>query len=257
MSGAVSGTGGFTEQYANGTEIDIVGGADVADETAEYDDLIDDIADKSAYWATLYPNGVVVPALMASPENPGKNVIIFEAGDDNCLQVFHLSKVDFGPGIGVNVKFGESLRGKTILINVASDEANAVTIDKWGDFIDYDNVGSHLFDPVLKASILWNFYDATHVTLGLGTGGPEMPGSVIVPNGSLDFGWSGHSGRLVVGQDLILESAGCELHNYDFIPPCPLPLPPCTECPEDGTPPVDDRCDCVVGSDQECLPVIY
>ena len=173
----------------------------------------------------------------------GRDVILFKAGDHECLQVFHISEDDFGPDRVINVEFDSSLEGKTILINVDAGDDGDVIINGWGDFIDYDGVGSHGFDPILKARILWNFYNTDgKLMLGTGSGGPEMPGSVIVPHGDVWFGWSGQSGRLVVGGDLVMESVGGELHNYDFNPPCNLPLPcydyPPYDCPvEYGTAP--------------------
>jgi hypothetical protein len=35
----------------------------------------------------------------------------------------------------------------------------------------------------------------------------------------------GHSGRVIVNGDVIQNNQGSEFHNYEFDPPCDLPLP--------------------------------
>ena len=224
-----------------------------------YLSMFDDLAKKSKYWATLYPNGIVVPALASS----GSNVVTFKAGYDygtydyGCIQVFHIDHFDIGIGSDrvVNIQFDESLKDKTIVINVASRDIygkREVHIPAWGDIIDPYGNGSTNFSPKMKRSILWNFYDADKVVLGEGgLGGPQFPGTILIPDGDLDFYWPGHGGRLIVGGDLYQERWGSEFHNYDFNPPCPLPLPPYYPLP----PSCIDRIDgCPCDYDSDCEP---
>jgi choice-of-anchor A domain-containing protein len=212
-----------------------------------YLDMFDELANKSEYWSTLEPNGIIYPAVQKSYQNPDNdnnpdgNRLIFAAGDDRCLQVFHADRFDLHGLNGIDVEFDPSLAGKTILINVAStynsiSGKKEVLLDNWGKM--YDTSGNEQndrdFQSSTKASILWNFYDADVVFMGPG-GGVQFPGSILIPNGDLYFYWPGHDGRLIVGGDVWQEREGSEFHNYEFDPPvCGLPecLPP-PPCPED------------------------
>jgi choice-of-anchor A domain-containing protein len=212
-------------------------------DTQSYLDMFDELAIKSEYWSTLEPNGIIYPAAQKSYQNPEGNRLIFAAGDDRCLQVFHADRFDLYGLNGINVEFDPSLAGKTILINVAStynskSGKKEVLLDNWGKM--YDTSGKEQndrdFQSSTKASILWNFYDADVVTMGPG-GGVQFPGSILIPNGDLYFYWPGHGGRLIVGGDVWHDRYGSEFHNYEFDPPvCGLPecRPPTTPpCPED------------------------
>ena len=149
-----------------------------------------------------------------------------------------------------DVEFDSSLTGKTILINVASTLNSAtgkkeVTIDNWGKVFDTAGNSNKDILSSFKATLVWNFYDADKVYLGGGTGGPQFPGSLVIPHGDLDFRWPGADGRVIVGGDVWHEGEGSEFHNYELDPPCPLPLPPTVsvppecgeECPPDPTEP--------------------
>ena len=163
-----------------------------------YEAMFADLAAKSEYWATSLPaNGVI------------EGELTFRAGDDECLQVFWFDPSEWDPGYVVDVLIDSSLEDKTILINVAADDET--TIDFFGDF-KFNGLGGFMFPSKIKASILWNFFSASLVTL-TGSGAPEMPGTILIPNGSLNFEWSGHSGRLIVGKDLVQNKAGSEFHK--------------------------------------------
>jgi len=188
--------------------------------------MIRELAAKAFFWATLKPNGIVIPA----KRSPHENEIIFMAGDDEGLQVFHADYDDLrGPGYVVNVRFDESLADKTVLINVRSTTKNGKKVFEnplWGDVIDtYGNVGEH-FNSTMIANTVWNFYDADEVTLGP-QGGPQLPGSIVVPKGNMNYNYPGSSGRVVVAGDLTQDKEGLEFHNFEFDPRWDLPLPPC------------------------------
>ena len=212
-------------------------------DTQKYLDMFDSMAERSEYWAQLYPNGVVTPAL----QHEQQNRIVFSAGDDNCLQVFHVDRFDLYGGNTPDVEFDSSLDGKTILINVASTYSTAsakkeVSIPSWGKVIDPSgNDNKDILSP-FKSSLLWNFYDAEKVTLGGVSGGPQFPGSLLIPNGDLDFRWPGSDGRVIVGGDVWHQSTGSEFHNYEFDPPCALPLPPDLDMPGECTGETEDLC---------------
>jgi len=136
-------------------------------------------------------------------------------------------------------EFDDSLIGKTILFNVAAvDENGGKTVsidniggthDPWGGG-DTRTGNGKTFRPAMYASILWNFHEATEVTLGPGSGF-QFPGSILIPEGNLNMFLPGHNGRLIVGGNVNHYRQGSEFHNYKFNPPVPLPLPPDLECP--------------------------
>jgi choice-of-anchor A domain-containing protein len=212
-------------------------------DTQSYLDMFDELAVKSAYWAQLEPNGILTPALAHSDQNR----LVFSAGDDNCIQVFHADRFDLYGIQGIEVEFDSTLEGNTILINVAST-LNSVTgkrevhIDNWGKIFDTSGGYDRSFKSSTKAGILWNFYDAEVVTLGPGAGA-QFPGSILIPDGDLFFFWPGQDGRTIVGGDVWHEDDGSEFHNYEFDPPCSLPLPPNMEVPNECI--TQDEDDCV------------
>jgi choice-of-anchor A domain-containing protein len=205
-------------------------------DTQYYLDMFDELAVKSAYWAQLEPNGILTPALAHSNQNR----LVFSAGDDNCIQVFHADRFDLYGIQGIEVEFDSSLEGKTILINVASTlnsdtGKREVHIDNWGKMLDTSGGYDRSFKSSTKASILWNFYDAEVVTLGP-EAGAQFPGTILIPKGDLFFFWPGQDGRTIVGGDVWHEDDGSEFHNYEFDPPCALPLPPNMEVPNECLP---------------------
>jgi choice-of-anchor A domain-containing protein len=192
-----------------------------------YEKALTEIRVKSEYWSTLTVNGEYTPYY----NGPNGNTAVFEAGNDDCLQVFHLSNDEFSTlPWGINVKFDQSLDGKTVLINIAADSQGTATVQNLANFFDPYGNGHFEFDSDFTANVMWNFYDANHVDLGAGAdGNGEFQGTLLVPNGSLTMNFAGHSGRVIVGGDLTQDKAGNELHSYEYDPVCPLPLPPCVE----------------------------
>jgi len=174
---------------------------------------LDDLRKKSAYWASLPPNG------NSASYQWGWQ---FSKGNNECVQVMNVEASKLGGGNWVN--FHSSLSGKTIVINVV--DTGAVTINQVQDMVDPSGNRAHAFSPAVTKNILWNFPHATSVTLN---GGAEFQGSILVPNGDLIFKHPGHSGRVIVAGDLTQNYGGSEFHNYQFDPNCPLPLPECDD----------------------------
>ena len=183
-------------------------------DTAQYKELFDTLAIKSAIWSQQTANGDIV--------NAG-NTVILKAGDDSCLQVFYTNDLtcSFGP---CNIRIDDSLNDKTILINYAANDVGGTKLAELKDIGQFiNNLGDYV-SPRVKASILWNFFDAEEVILCGGGGGPQMPGSVLIPNGNLEMKCPGLDGRLIVGGDVLQNRPGSEFHNYEFDPPvCDLP----------------------------------
>jgi choice-of-anchor A domain-containing protein len=191
-----------------------------------YTKALDELKIKSAYWADRPVNGVYTPY----NQGPNGNTAVFKAGNNDCVQVFHLSEDEFDDlPWGIHVQFDANLKDKTVLINYGSDNQKNVKITNLANFFDPSGNGHWEFDSSFTASILWNFYDAEYVDLGGGSDGVgEFQGSILVPNGSLMMQFPGQSGRTIVGLDITQNRGGSEFHSYPFNPPkCNLPLPPC------------------------------
>ena len=197
-------------------------------------DEISLLRQKTDYWKSLEPNGVV---------DYSNNLITLKPGDDNnIVQIFEINCV--GDDI-VGLVFDKKMHHKTIMIKVKCD----------GDFIvprtcfhpldairtDEPICGRDYFPSEITSSTVWVFESESDVVIsGEDT---ELQGSVVKPWGSLTMSIWGHSGRLVVGGDLIIDGNFTELHNYEFDPdsgPLPLgvdidavcdvaPSPPCVE----------------------------
>ena len=193
-----------------------------------YEDALAEIQAKSQFWSQLPANGNYTDYFDNPPE---ENESVFSAGDGECIQVFHLTDELTNQDYGIDIKFDSSLEGKTIIINVKADSGGEVLIQRVGSFYDSEGGGSssHQFNPDFTASILWNFYDAKHVTLGTGVDFGQYQGTILVPNGDLTVRVPGTNGRVIVGGDVTQDFSGGEFHNYEFDPVCPLPLPNCTD----------------------------
>ena len=135
-----------------------------------------------------------------------QNTIVFKAGDDNCLQVFHVDSFDMACPASdgaCDIEFDSSLDDKTVLINVASP----------GGSVSINDIGAMHVNTRTISSILWNFYgDDIDVTLCGGFGGPQFAGSVLIPHGNLEMKCPGLDGRVMVGGNVVQNKAHSEFH---------------------------------------------
>jgi len=188
---------------------------------------------KVKYWNSLQPNGIteVVDGVLYMGAGP----------DNNPVQIFNIRPI--GGNVG-NVVFKKEMLGKTIMIIVEDDGTfNVPTMC----YVPPDHTpgqapvcGVDTFPPSLTASIVWVWPKKGRVQI---VGGEELLGSVVMPKSDLTFQTTGHSGRMIVGGDMIIDGEFSELHNYEFNPaghPLPLgedesqicevaPPPPCNE----------------------------
>lgn len=181
-----------------------------------WDDEITLLRQKTDYWKTLEPNGVI---------EVEDNVMTLKAGpDNNLVQIFEMDLI--GEDI-VGLVYDKHMFGKTIMIKVSGS----------GDFnvppncyhpqdampSDAPICGRDSFPPELTSSTVWVFESESDIEIkGLTS---ELQGSVVKPWGSLTMSVSGQSGRLIVGGDLTIDGEFTELHNYEYDPPSgPLPL---------------------------------
>lgn len=179
-------------------------------------DLFVDLQQKSSYWSSMTPNGIMTLTDLDASEI----TITLEKGNDDCVQVFQLSQMALAKPAKMTIH--PNLAGKTLLINVELAPDGSVTIDKLTNVIDTAGTSGLYFESNTKAAMLWNFGLATSVTLGNGQGGIDFPGTVLVPHGNLNMLLPGQDGRTIVYGNVNQNAPGSQFHNYDFDPPCAL-----------------------------------
>lgn len=149
----------------------------------DIDDVMASISSKSTFYATLTET-----ATTAGGTNGD--------GTSTC-QVFHLSSVP------ANTAFSNIPDGATVIVNVSGTNPSV------------NNFGAAFTDPVGGGNasvfnLLWNFYEATSLTI------PNFRGTVIAPLADVRLTGGNFDGRLFVGGNLEVDGAGHEIHNYAF-----------------------------------------
>jgi len=198
-----------------------------------WDEELHVLKQKVKFWNTLEPNGVaeVVDGVLYMGAGP----------DNNPVQVFNIRPIATDIA---NVVFKKEMIGKTIMIIV--DDAGTFFVPQMC-YVPLDHTtgqapvcGVDTFPSSLTTSIVWVWPKKGQVEI---VGANELMGSVVMPKADLSFSTMGHSGRMVVGGDMILNGEFSELRNYEFKPaghPLPLgedeskiceiaPPPPCNE----------------------------
>ncbi|KAG0030118.1 hypothetical protein BGZ81_003035 [Podila clonocystis] len=139
---------------------------------------------------------------------------IFTGDDTSAIQVFN---VDFdlkGPSGGaLGLKFNRIPSGATVLVNVYGESREISTY-------------AGILQAVLRDRLMWNFPDATSVSLG---GSGQFSGSVLVGQASsmATVSLSGMNGRFFTAGSLThtsITSGDQEIHAYPFngdLPTCP------------------------------------
>lgn len=200
---------------------------------SRWDDELDVLKQKVKYWDTLDANGVAEIIDDALVMGPGP--------DNNPVQIFNIKPITTDIA---SVVFKKEMSGKTIMIIVEDDGTFFVPPMCFMPLDHKPNTapicGVDTFPVDLIASIVWVWPNRGKVEI---VGANELMGSVVMPKADLTFSTSGHSGRMIVGGDFILDGEFSELHNYEFDPashPLPLgddeseicevvPPPPCNE----------------------------
>jgi len=213
--------------YTNG---DFKHNADL--DLSRWDEELDILNQKVKYWDSLDPNGIseVVDGVLNMRAGP----------DNNPVQIFNIQPI----GTDITTVVFKKMIGKTIMIIVDSDGTFFVPPMC---YIPADHApgqapvcGVDTFPPSLTASIVWVWPKNGNVEI---VGANELMGSVVMPKADLTFSTMGHSGRMIVGGNMILDGEFSELRNYEFDPaghPLPLsedeskiceiaPPPPCNE----------------------------
>ena len=183
---------------------------------SEYEETIDELRAKSAYWASL-------PTTQGATTSISSQAFNIECSDDDVdvVQVFNVDASSLeGQGYSSYV-FNEHCSDKTILLNVQGGGSVTFTTKhiKWTKDGQVQVGGWANFPSCMNSAILWNFPNAIDVHIN---GSDEVQGSLLV-TGNLDFQTSGQSGRTMVLGDLTQNAWGSEFHSFDFNPPTPLP----------------------------------
>jgi len=181
-----------------------------------WEDEITLLRQKTQYWKTVEANG--------STNKDENDSLHFRASSDNSpVQIFKIQPIDMSI---TAVIFHKNLHGKTILIIVEGEGVFKVppmcfhpkdATPNQQAICDYT-----AFPTALTASIAWLFPTENSITMD---GNAEHQGSIIKPWGDMTVKMNGHSGRLIIGGDLIMDGDFTELHNYEYHPTNrPLPL---------------------------------
>lgn len=119
----------------------------------------------------------------------------------------------------VTLNFAKIPLGTVIVINVSGAAATITTQSTMIDekLVNPTATGDNIFST-LTQSIMWNFVDATEVTM---LGGNQLPGSIMVPTAGSHTAIKTHTnGRVYVAGDLTQGGAGApsgqEFHAYPF-----------------------------------------
>ncbi|WP_119697942.1 choice-of-anchor A family protein [Microbacterium halotolerans] len=176
-------------------------GLGAAAAVAPYADFSTDIADASSRLGELGSNAATTVL---------GNTITFTGVPGEDLQVFDITAADLSTG--AELHFDDIPENAAILVNVVGGQAELSPY-----WMGFD--GTRLDDPSgagiggAAARILWNFTDATDVTIG---GSSQVLGSLLAPSGSFDITAS-TNGRVYAGGDITTRGTGNEQHNYPWV----------------------------------------
>lgn len=162
-----------------------------------------------------------------------QGTITVSAITDYCLQsiVVGPREFDFSNTNGHVLRYDASMKGKTIIFNVAADANNYSAVSNLKHTFDPDGNEGDSIDPNFPARVIFNFYDATEVSLGVGgSENGDFIGSVLVPkeNSKLTMAYPRQFGQMIVNGEVIQDAATeTEYHTYIFDTPssgaCSLP----------------------------------
>jgi choice-of-anchor A domain-containing protein len=218
---------------------------------------------KSEYWASgnFKANNVFLTGTVTVDETLKQVVLNGPAAGTGCIVLIDLDGaiLNRGTSTGWKIVFGDKITGaNTVLINVAGTNVVVKGFEVMEDRIDnVTTVSGYNFENSIMTKTLWNFFQATTITIGtpsylctsptcLATGTPddscsfEWQGSILAPLANVDFYIKSHYGRLVVGGKLTVDHPDARFYNYMFKPvgdKCELPKHPTDTCQPVTIPP--------------------
>jgi choice-of-anchor A domain-containing protein len=209
---------------AAGTDLQTSGGVVTENDptaTSAYDGFPTLLQQKSTSYAALATTGTV--------NVTGFSVTLTGDGTSG-TQVLEIPAASLGDGsVTRSLQFLGIPTDAAVIINVTGATAGLF-------FNALLTTGGAVMDPFtdpdfprIATHTLWNFPDATDVTIG---GLAQLPGSILVPSAASTTTISspGTNGRVYVNGDLVHTGDGAEMHNYPFLPEddftCkPIPTP--------------------------------
>ena len=134
-------------------------------------------------------------------------------------QVFDLTSADLAASAASrSIVFDNIPLGTIVVVNVTGQSPRLWANSFWDGATQIipDDTGSTIFSQRTQA-LLWNFVDATDVTLG---DGDQLPGSILIPTpGSTTTILTSINGRFYTEGDVVFGGStqtGLEFHNYPF-----------------------------------------
>ena len=169
------------------------------------------------YYTTLSAQLAALGTAGSTVDLSNPSEVHFVGDNTQSRQVFTVSGADLGTTIGgKDVHFDNMATDAVVVVNVTGTVAEMNTWRFYVDGVelDHDTAANRIFANWAQ-SIVWNFVDATDVTLGVNA---QIPGSILIPtaNSNLDL-QSSVNGRLFVNGDVTFGgggSSGIELHSY-------------------------------------------
>jgi choice-of-anchor A domain-containing protein/uncharacterized repeat protein (TIGR01451 family) len=176
----------------------------------------------STSWGAAAASGTVTAGVTG-----GNNALVL-TGTSASLNVFNLSVSDVaafasGKHLGLNVP-----SGATSIINVPgatptiAGQAWLGSGSSWNQAADGNIKGAY-------AGLVWNFPDATAVTVSYGS---AFPGTILAPNAAVTIASAGHTIGQIVAKSF---SSGYETHLNNFPSSACVPSPPSTPGTSDVT----------------------
>jgi choice-of-anchor A domain-containing protein len=164
------------------------------------------ITERSAQYAAFAATGTV-------SEQYG--TLTFAGDGSSDTQVFTIPGNELGSADSPRaIRFADVPTGARIIVNVTGATADVYPA---GFFTDASSAQIGFSDPrfvELATHTMWNFPDATNVTIGTGD---QLLGSVMVPRADSSTKITASTnGRLLIGGDLLFDGDGNEAHSYPF-----------------------------------------
>ena len=132
----------------------------------------------------------------------------FVGNNTSNMEVFNVDGSLLNPSISQNSGYADVDLAATLVVNVSG-----ATVD-----INYTVRAGRVDDPTFTAfgggpliyNVIWNFYEATDITLHT-----NFQGTIIAPLANVEL-LGNHNGRMYIGGNLTHSGAGTEIHNYPF-----------------------------------------
>ncbi len=132
----------------------------------------------------------------------------FQGSNNATLEIITVDGADLNPATAFNSGYYDIDYGATLVVNVSGTSVD----------LNYTVRAGRVDDPTFTAfgggpliyKVIWNFYEATSITLHT-----NFQGTIIAPLANMDIKGN-YNGRIYIGGDLTHSGSGSEIHNYPF-----------------------------------------